>query len=118
MLSKLLNEFKDVTVQLNNSLEEDKLELIEELLNKRQSVIEEINLLNYSKEEFKNIADKLKLEEEEKRLGNFLKTKLLETKKDIENNKKEMSRVSRQRNVNKMYVNVNPLDPVFLSKKY
>lgn len=120
MLSKLLNEFKDITVKLNDLLENNNIEFLEELMDKRQSIIDELNSLSYSKDDFGKIVSDIDLVVEEERLGQLLKTRLRDTKIEIENNKTEMTKLRNKRTANKMYghVNANPLDPVFLSRKY
>ncbi len=120
-LKFFLEEFKLKTVELNNILkkdDEDIFSLVEDLLNERQRIIEKINGIKYSTEEFKKVFDELDLKTEEELLRELLESKKLSIRNEIRDVKKEISKMTSKRSVNKKYININPLDPVFLNKKY
>lgn len=120
-LKSFLEEFKSKTIELNNILKkdsEDLLPLVEDLLNERQSIIEKINEIKYSTEEFKKVFNELDLKAEEETLEKLLENKKTSIQNELGDVKKEISKMTNKRSVNRKYVNINPLDPVFLNKKY
>lgn len=120
-LKSFLEEFKLKTVELNNILkkdDEDIFPLVEDLLKERQRIIEKINEIKYSTEEFKKVFDELDLKTEEELLRELLESKKLNIQSEINDVKKEIFKMTSKRSLNKKYININPLDPVFLNKKY
>ena len=66
MLYDILKSYKDLNIKTINALKEDNLNLVEELLAKKDTVIDEIQSMNYQKEEFLKISNELKVMESEK----------------------------------------------------
>lgn len=60
-LEKMLLQYRDITTCIILNLEKMDYNSVEELVNRRQEVINELNLLNYSKDEFKKIAKDINL---------------------------------------------------------
>ncbi|MEF9951643.1 MAG: hypothetical protein RR838_03555 [Clostridium sp.] len=120
-LKGYLNEYLSLTIKVNQVLEgniEDDMDSLDSLLLRREEVSKKIEELNYTKEEFKLIIDELGLIEENQKMGNLLGKHLESTQNEIDSNKKEMTNIAKQRMVSNKYINYNPIDPVFLSRKY
>ncbi|MEG2893713.1 MAG: hypothetical protein RR840_10190 [Clostridium sp.] len=120
-LKGYLNEYLSLTIKVNQVLEgniEDDMDSLDSLLLRREEVSKKIEELNYTKEEFKLIIDELGLIEENQKMGKLLGKHLESTQNEIDSNKKEMTNIAKQRMVSNKYINYNPIDPVFLSRKY
>ncbi|MEF9934240.1 MAG: hypothetical protein RSA01_04040 [Clostridium sp.] len=121
LLKKYLREYLNITQSINSLLEadiEEHLDKLDSLIESRENIKEEINKLAFTKEEFKSIVDEIGLIDEDEKMGVLLSSNLDSTKGEIETNKKEMNNISKQRIISNKYMNFNPIDPVFLSKKY
>ncbi|MEG0128533.1 hypothetical protein [Clostridium sp.] len=121
LLKKYLREYLNITQSINRLLEadiEEHLDKLDSLIESRENIKEEINKLAFTKEEFKSIVDEIGLIDEDEKMGVLLSSNLDSTKGEIETNKKEMNNISKQRIISNKYMNFNPIDPVFLSKKY
>ncbi|WP_039238595.1 hypothetical protein [Clostridium novyi] len=69
MLYDILKSYRDLNIKIINALKEDNLDLVEELLAKKDTVIEKIQSMNYQKEEFVKISSELKVMDSEKKLN-------------------------------------------------
>ncbi len=69
--SKLI-KFRKITLNIIGSLEKEDYDSPENLLEQRESIIKEINNLNYKKEEFKKIGEELELLLIEKKLQSIM----------------------------------------------
>ncbi|MFD3157518.1 flagellar protein FliT [Haloimpatiens sp. FM7330] len=67
----------------------EKIDNIGDLLEKRQEIINSINELNYSKEEFKKVASDLDIVNLENELRGILENKKMECKREIDKVKKK-----------------------------
>nr|WP_321023697.1 DNA repair protein Rad50 [Clostridium neonatale] len=82
-LDELLKEYKEITVDMIEKVNKD--ETISTLLEKRQSILNDISVLDINKIEIQRIIEELKINEFEEKLSNLIKNKMLETKKEIKN---------------------------------
>jgi hypothetical protein len=89
-----LIDFKELTEKLLNSIEKELIDSIDELFLKRQGVIDDINKLQYSDEEFKNICLELNIVALSKQLEQTVMKKRTETIEKM-NNLKEQSAANR-----------------------
>ena len=96
MLYDILKSYKDLNIKTINALKEDNLDLVEELLAKKDTVIDEIQSMNYQKEEFLKISNELKVMESEKTLSNVTIAK----KNQYKN---EMNKIAKNKNANRIY---------------
>ncbi|KMT21692.1 hypothetical protein [Clostridium cylindrosporum] len=116
-----LNKFKDKTLEIISVLEKDDeyiLDNLDSLFRERQSIIDKIDTLETVQDEFKLIASELNLSFQEERLNSILEEKRKTLKDEVLQVKKDITKMKNQRLLNKKYVNMNPIDPVFLSKKF
>lgn len=120
-LNTKLIEFNNKTEEiiiLLQSNEENFLEKLEVLLKDRQLIIADINLLEYTKEEFETLANELNLQEKDIKLKELLNNKKINIMKEINNVRQEKVKLTNGKKINQRYMNVNPLDAFFVSKKY
>lgn len=120
-LKEYLTEYLNFTQEINSILSskiDDYLDKIDMLISSRERIKCEIQKMNYTKEEFKSVVDELDLIKEDEKMCRLLNEHLKTTKGEIDANKKEMHNLSKQRMISNKYMNFNPMDPVFLSKKY
>ncbi|UZW16006.1 flagellar protein FliT [Clostridium pasteurianum] len=95
-LKQYLEDYKNITIELINNLYCDKLDDIDDFMQKRQSILEEIGQLNFSKKEFNLIANEIELPEIEKRLKDVMTEKKEKLKIEIE-------KISLSKNANNSY---------------
>lgn len=95
-LRKILESYRTYSLELIYSLEKEDYDILEELLNKRQVVIEEINNIQYTKEEFSKIAEELQILVYQKRLSDLMIKKRGKVKEEI-------NRMSNAKNANYSY---------------
>lgn len=74
-LKDKLIRFREVTLNVIDSLEKEDYDSPEALLNHRENIIKEIKTLKYNKEEFKKINEELKLMIIEKKLNDLMASK-------------------------------------------
>lgn len=96
ILRQYLDEYKNITIELINNFYCNNLNSIDEFMQKRQNILDSIQKLEYSKEEFKSISDEIQLFDIEERL------------KDVMTEKKEkllieMEKIAVSRNANNSY---------------
>jgi len=88
-LRNKLIKFREITLNIIVSLEKEDYDPPRKLLKERELIIQEINNLNYQKEEFKKIDEELELLLIEKKLQNLMIEKKanikLKIKKTLEN---------------------------------
>ncbi|HIG0354961.1 TPA: flagellar protein FliT [Clostridium sporogenes] len=95
-LRNKLIKFREITLNIIDSLEKEDYDTPEELLGQRDNIIKEINDLNYKKEEFKKIDKELELLLIEKKLQNLM----IEKKAMI---KLKLKKASENKEANKNY---------------
>lgn len=110
-LRELVLKFKNKTISIINCLENEDFEKLEEVLEERQGVIEKINHLSYSKEDFSALAKEFDLIELENRCN-----KLFENKKSQA--REELKKIAVNKNMNKQYNQCNYVDSIYFNKKF
>lgn len=110
ILENQLQEFKEVTLELIQKMEKSEFEKLDELLQKRQSIIEHIDKLRCDEKEFKDIAESIDVLTLQKKLFDLMNQKKLELRS-------EMDKISEIKNANKSYKSKNSLDSVYFNKK-
>ena len=95
-LTQKLVGFKQVTIELIKVLQQDKIDKLDVLLNRRQMIIENMEKLQYTTEEFTIICDELDiLKVQHELLG------LMQEKK--KNAKQELNKIQLTKNANNNY---------------
>lgn len=79
-LKEALIQYKEYTIRCIEFVEKEHYDYIENALNNRQKIIDKVNLMNYTNEQFKEIAIELKLDELEKQLANIMAEKMEKVK--------------------------------------
>jgi hypothetical protein len=79
-LRNKLIKFREITLNIIDSLEKEDYDSPERLLEERENIIKEINNLDYQKEEFKKIDKELELLVIEKKLQNLMVEKKVKIK--------------------------------------
>ncbi|MEA4826421.1 MAG: flagellar protein FliT [Clostridium sp.] len=105
-----LKDFKEVTLKLIEKVENDEFEKLDELLEKRQEIIVRIDKLQYSQEEFRNIAESIDILPLQKKLLDLMNIKKIKLRN-------EMDKILEIKNANRSYQSRNSLDSVYFSKK-
>lgn len=108
-IKEKLLEYKTLTVELINALENEEYIKLNDLFNEREKIIDCTNDLSYSMEEFKKICNELGIIELETKLKQLIKDKMLKVKKSINN-------IKRSRNAHMSY-NKNFINNSFFVKK-
>ncbi|WP_027625835.1 flagellar protein FliT [Clostridium lundense] len=96
IIKEYLQSFKDITIKLIYNVKEDDLDAVDSLMEERQKIIDNIDHMEFSKEEFVDIAKELNIIEYDKELE-----KVINEKKA--NIKEEMRKLSTNRNANVNY---------------
>lgn len=95
-LTQKLVQFKQVTLELITALQQDEVYKLDDLLDSRQMLIENMEKLQYSTEEFTSICIELDILNIQQELS-----KLMQTKK--ENTREELNKVQITKNANNNY---------------
>lgn len=95
-LKRQLEVYNSDTLKLIESLEKEDYDVLEGLLNKRQQTIDNISKLDYTKQEFSEVAEELKILEHQKRLSDLMTRK----RDDV---KEELNKISNAKNASHMY---------------
>ncbi|MBC2398419.1 flagellar protein FliT [Clostridium tetanomorphum] len=96
MIKKHLEKFKDITLQLIDKVKEDDFDSVDMLMEERQKIIDDIDSVEFSQDEFVNIAKELSVIECDKELEKVI----IEKKAKI---KEEMGKIITNRNANTSY---------------
>ncbi|APH18042.1 hypothetical protein N496_12950 [Clostridium botulinum A2B3 87] len=84
-LKEQLINYRELTLEIIQTLEKGDYDAPKELLNERQNIINNINKLSYTKEEFKNIDYELDLMLVEKKLQTIMLKRKAELKQKLNN---------------------------------
>lgn len=109
-LEKFLKEFKNITLDLIKALEDDNLDAMEELLDKRQSIIIHLENIEYTTEEFKEIVNQIDILTLQKKLLDLMNEKKVKLRT-------EMDKLSETKAANKSYKSKFAVDSVYFNKK-
>lgn len=107
-LKQMLVQFKQVTIELITALQQDEIHKLDSLLDSRQMVIENMEKLKYTTEEFTNICNELDILNVQHQLSELMQAKKENTKKEL--NKIQLTK-SANNNYNKsFYANSGTFD--------
>ena len=95
-LIKALEEYKKYTIELITCLEKEDYDSLEDFLNKRQQILDELSNLSYTKEEFSKVSEELELLVYQKKLNDLMVEKRDKVKQEI-------NRLAQSKNANNMY---------------
>lgn len=95
-LKRQLEVYNLDTLKLIESLQKEDYDALESLLNKRQQTIDDISKLDYTKQEFSEIAEELKILEHQKRLSDLMLAKR-------DGIKEELNKISSAKNASYVY---------------
>lgn len=109
-INEYLEKFRDITRDLINKIKEENYDVADNLMEQRQNIIDNIDKLNYSKEEFVNICNELKLLEYNEELEKVIKEKRVQIKQ-------EMTKIVSNRSANSSYNKKFYNNSVIFSKK-
>jgi hypothetical protein len=105
-----LKEYKNITLEIINSLEKEDYDALGQLISNRQNIIDEIDKLSYSKEEFVKICKELDILMIQQKLVKLINEK----KASLRNN---MNNLATSQNANKSYNRRYSVDSIFFNKK-
>lgn len=105
-----LKQYRDVTVELIANVENDNFQLLDELLLDRQNIMDEIDKLNYSKDEFLNLCKEFDILVLQQKLVKLMDQKKANLRNDIDT-------LANSKNANKSYNKRFTADSVFFNKK-
>ncbi|GAA0077568.1 hypothetical protein UT300005_19460 [Clostridium sp. CTA-5] len=103
----IFNEYKEINIEILNSIKEDREDIV--LFEKREEIIKKIISLNLEKNEIKKIYKENKLDILDKELEETLKEKMLSVKKEIK-------KISNQKQANLRYANSNRITNFFSTR--
>ena len=103
-------KYKDITLAILEAVKAEEYEKLDEIFQQRQLILDDINKINYSKEELKNFYMKYEIENLDKVLASEMKVKKEDLLGKIKENKKRQVAM-------KGYNNLSTKS-VFLSKEF
>ncbi|CDF58028.1 flagellar protein FliT [Thermobrachium celere] len=109
-LYNLLNIYKELSIDIINAINNEDVDLLDELLDKRQLIINEIENIE-DKSQIKNIISELNILKIDEKINNAI----IELKQKIKEN---IKKVKEQRSVNNRYKINEPIDSVYVHIKY
>lgn len=109
-LTEALTQYKNYTLGLIYTLEKEEYDSIEGLLNNRQYIIETIDKIEHSSEEFREIVEDLQILILQKKLNDLMI-------KERNKVKIELEKFSKNKNANKNYNKKYYVDSLFFNKK-
>jgi hypothetical protein len=95
-LTQKLLQFKEVTIELIKTLKQDEINKLDALLDSRQTLIENMEKLQYTNEEFANICNELDILNIQHELLELMKEKKEDTKQ-------ELNKIQTTKNANSNY---------------
>lgn len=95
-LKRQLEVYNTETLKLIESLEKEDYDSLDELVKRRQQAIDKINELEYTKEEFFQIAEELQILIYQKKLSELMLIKREETKQ-------ELNKIAASKNASNVY---------------
>lgn len=109
-LREELTKYKDTTLEIIKAVEDENYDLLEGLISKRGEIINSIEKLNYSKEEFKAICMDLKILFFQNNLNKFMNEKKVKIKRQLES-------MDDNKNARNSYNKKFSVDSIFFNKK-
>ncbi|MFU0823717.1 MULTISPECIES: flagellar protein FliT [Clostridium] len=105
-----LKEYKNITLDIISSVEKENYDALEQLMSNRQNIINTMDKLDYSKEEFIEVCKELDILMIEQKLLELIKEK----RASLINN---MNKLVIRNNANKSYNKIYSIGSVFFNKK-
>lgn len=105
-----LTAYKEASLNIKTAIENQNIGVLKELMEKRQSIIEVINELEYSRQDFSDCCNELGLVSLEKELKSLVENKLEDTKDHIE-------KLAMHKNARKSYNSKISVDSLYFNKK-
>lgn len=87
-LEEIFIKYKDITLTIIETVKEEKYEKLDEVFQKRQLILDDMNKINYSKEELKKFYSQYKMENLETVLASEMKDRKDALLKKIKENEK------------------------------
>ena len=106
-----LENYRGITINLLETLEEEKYNDLDILLSKRQDVINIINDISYTKDEFKKICTEFEIVILQDKLTQEMDKRREEVKNSIE-------RLTKYKSANKSYNNKFSIDAIYINKEF
>lgn len=108
-LEKNLINYKDITLTIIDAIKTEEYEKLEEIFQQRQLVLDNINKINYSKEELKKLYLQYEIDKLDKTLASDMEIKKEDLLEKIKQNKKKQVAMTGYNNLS--------AKAVFLSKE-
>lgn len=107
-LKNILNEYRDLTLEMITSIENEEYNNADVLIEKRKQIIDCLQNLNYNQQQFKAASDELKLLLLEQKLAKLIGDKRIKLKAElnkISNSKKAQKSYNKKFATNSVYFN-------------
>jgi len=108
-LEENFTKYKDITLTIIETVKADEYEKLDEIFQQRQLILDDMNKINYSKEELKEFYLQYEIEKLEKVLISEMKIRKVGLLKKIKQNEKRQVGMAGYNNI--------PAKAVFLSKE-
>lgn len=108
-LEEAFSSYKNITLVIIKAVKEEETEKLDEIFQQRQLILDNINKINYSKEELRKFYLENDIDKLEKTLESEIKTKKEELQKKINENKRRQEAINGYNNLSTR--------AVFLSKE-
>jgi hypothetical protein len=110
VLKKCLVGFQDLTIKLIESIEKEEYDNLEMLFQQRDTLINQMNILEYSKENFKELSHELQLMPLQQKLSLIIN-------KSRTGIRQELDKLTASKTANKSYNTKYKVDPLFFNKQ-
>jgi len=104
-LAEKLAQFKQITIEIIKVLQQDEVDKLDSLLDGRQMVIEKMEGLQYTTEEFTNVCNELDILNVERELSELLQAKRESAKQEL--NKIQLTKNATINYNKSFYANMN-----------
>lgn len=109
-LTEELTKYKDTTIELIKAVESEDYDLLESIIAKRSEIINNIEKLNYTHEEFRANCTKLKILFFQNNLNKLMNEKKLKIKSQLDS-------MNENKNLRNSYNKKFSVDSIFFNKK-
>lgn len=109
-LKNQLVKYRDVSLNLKTALSNNNYDILSELMDNRENIIENIETLTYTKEDFNVCCEELDLVKLDEELRIMLNSGLNEVRDEI-------NKLSMHKSARKSYNSKISVDPIYFSKK-
>lgn len=109
-LREELAKYRDTTIELIQAVENENYEILDSLVEKRSEIINSVDKLTFSKEEFKTICLEFKILLLQDSLNKLMNEKKLKVKRQLES-------MDENKNLRNSYNKKFSVDSIFFNKK-